>query len=68
MDNFKKYDYINKKGEKKKYLIKEINNKTYIFKYTKKITNEAIGELRFKDGVEKPVFYKKIKIIQEEQQ
>ena len=55
------YEYQNKKGDKKKYLKREKNNKIYLFKYSlnKEKIGDAIGEIRKKNDIEKPSFYRK---------
>ena len=55
------YEYQNKKGEKKKYLKRKKNNKIYLFKYSlnKEKIGDAIGEIRKKNDIEKPSFYRK---------
>ena len=55
------YEYQNKKGQQKKYLRKEEGKKTYLFKYTtdKEKIGDAVGEIRKKNNIEKPSFYRK---------
>jgi hypothetical protein len=55
------YEYQNKKGQQKKYLKKKEGKKNYLFKYTtdKEKIGDAVGEIREKNNIEKPSFYRK---------